>query len=244
MLLRKHPLEEFSHVYIYPCIAICFITLNSTDYGKMELVMLCRTQGVNISDFVFREGSNVAIHILDNIALECGRLAWKEVHNAAKSLLRDRLWKSLTTKPSMPKKGKSLQSSPTPNSESSRTINTLYELSPLVHIQSLLDSLIAQGSPHVNFLFSEQAGLDWNSVCSCLKQCKALSTPTSLLEGEGPLLHLFYMKSFDIFLQFKVERKGELLGIDIIEKVVDPTTAATVVDAVANCILHFIWHQL
>ena len=43
---------------------------------------------------MFREGSNVAIHVLDNIVVEAAGLAFKELKFVAERLRRDALWKT------------------------------------------------------------------------------------------------------------------------------------------------------
>ena len=56
------------------CVAIAFLTCDESDNKKMQLVILCRTQGKDIYDYMFREGSNTALSVLDNIGCEAAGL--------------------------------------------------------------------------------------------------------------------------------------------------------------------------
>ena len=73
----------------------------------MRLTILCRTQGRNLTDYVFREGSNVAMHTLDYIVFEASGLVYNELSYMAEKLYKDTLWTSLSTKG--PQKDKSLE---------------------------------------------------------------------------------------------------------------------------------------
>ncbi len=215
----------------------------------MQLVILCRTQGVNLGDFVFREGSNVAVHILDNIAIECGGVAFKELHFAAMCLLKDRAWTALTSKPIL--KGTSLQAPPLIEAETS-VREIFYELSSLAHIQPLLDLPVTYvsrktsccESTDVCFLFAEESKLDWKSVCLNLRRCNAFSSCCSFFEERGSTIYLFYMHRHDVFLKLEVSPTSKLIGADIIEKEHDSTKSRIVFDTVVNCVLHYVWHNL
>jgi hypothetical protein len=215
----------------------------------MQLVILCRTQGVNIADFMFREGSNVAIHILDNIAFEGAGLTFKELHYVAKCLARDGLWNDLVPKSVLPKKGLSLQASPRAQPSAKEKYNEMVSLS---HVISLLDLPFANSSgkttisipTDIFFLFSEEAGLDWRSLSSSMKKCKTFSPLLPFTVDDGTVFNLFYLRSFDVFLKLEIGNRGQLLRADVIEKDHDTMKAQIIFETVINYILHYVWHSL
>lgn len=211
--------------------------------------MLCRTQGVNLADFMFREESNVAIHILDNIAFECACLAHKELHHAAESLLTDFLWSSLASRSALPKKGiPSLQASP--RAEPSAK-DTLQELSKLVHIHSLVNAAARTASSKstehpaedADFLFTKDLGLDWKIICSKMRRCSAFSSFKSFADPKSCTVNIFYMQGHDVFLKLDVsnESPSTLLRADLIERDRNSGKAQAVLETLANFVLHYLW---
>lgn len=231
-------------------LALCFVTLHPTDISKMQVVILCRTQGLNLGDFMFREDSNVAIHILDNIAYECGRLLYKELRHAGQCLLRDSLWKSLVSKTILPKKSLSLQASP----KAEPSVKARYhDLAPLIKIHPLLQlaaSKLTGKAAHampleLDFLFSIESGIDWKSVCVNMRRCLTFSSCSSFLEDEEYVRHLLYMQDHDVFLSLLIGSKDpRLFSIDVMEKDYNPTKHSIIFDTVVNCLLHYVWQNL
>ncbi|KAG7353587.1 hypothetical protein IV203_002942 [Nitzschia inconspicua] len=228
--------------------SICFLVPHETDDTKMNLVVLCRTQGVNIADFMFREGSNVAIHILDNIAVEGAGLSLKELHYAAKCLLRDSLWNEIISMAQMPKKGFSLQSSPRVQPSIK---GKFYEMLSLVHVQSLLDLPSANVSAKaasiipvdVYFLFSDESGIDWLAICSGMKKSPAFSSCLNFTGEKGTSIELFYLSSQDVFIKLELGSCGQLLRADLVTKTPDYAKSHAVFEIVVNYTLHYLWHN-
>lgn len=223
--------------------ALCFITSYPSDNTKMKLVFLSRTQGLNLADFMFREGSNVAIHILDNIAVEGGRLALKELHFVAESLLKDSLWKSFSSRRSPSTLSPSIINRISPQ-------QNLYELLKLVPSHPFLRLPMA-GSlknndkirPEISFLFCTDSGINWLSLCSSMKQNKFFS-PHSSTEDKGSINNLFYIEKYDVFLMIVVKRDSGLVRIDVIEKKRIPDKYPLIFDTVVSFILHYVWYNL
>ena len=239
---REKLVEQSNVLRLVKIIAMCFITLYPDDATKMKLVILSRTQRLDLADFMFREGSNVAIHILDNIAIEGSRLALKELHFVAECLLKDSLWKSFSSRRS-------------PNTTSQSTLNkmpqqhNLYELLQLVPSHPFLQ-LPMSGSfrndrihSDASFLFGKESGMNWLSCCSSMKQNKFFS-PHSSTEEKGFINNLFYMERYDVFLMIVVKRDSSLLRIDVIEKKRVPDKYHLIFDSVVSFILHFVWYNL
>lgn len=221
---------------------MCFITLYPNDRKKMKLVILTRTQGLDLADFMFREGSNIAIHILDNIAIEGSRLALKELHFVAECLLKDSLWKSFSSSRSSTTK---LQST----SDKIHQQHKLYELLRLVPAHPFLQlpingsSKIDRIPADVSFLFGKESGIDWLSFCSSMQQNDFFS-PHSSTEDIGCINNLFYIQRYDIFLMIVVKRDASLLRIDVIEKKRIPDKYDLIFESVVSFILHYVWHNL
>eukprot|EP00536_Pseudo-nitzschia_multiseries_P007031 jgi/Psemu1/194486/e_gw1.157.96.1 len=222
--------------------SMCFITLYQGDQTKMKLVFLTRTQRLDLADFMFREGSNVAIHVLDNIAIEGSRRALIELHFVAECLLKDILWKSFSSRSSI-------------NIPPQSTINkmpyqqNLDELLKLVPSQPFLQLPVGGSlkneriNPDISFLFGKESGMNWLSCCSSMKQNKFFSPSTSI-EEKGSIKNLFYMERYDAFLMIVVKRDSSLVRIDLIEKQRVPDRYHLIFDAVVSFILHHVWYNL
>jgi len=222
--------------------SICFFTLYPNDKKKMKLVILSRTQGVDLADFMFREGSNVAIHILDNIAIEGSRLALKELHFVAECLLKDSLWTSFSSDKTPTS---TLQSASNGTSQQ----ENLYELLRLVPAHPFLQlplngsSKIERIPAEASFLFGKDSGIDWIACCTSMKQNNFFLPHTSI-EGKGFTNNLFYVKRYDILLMIVVRRDASLQGIDIIEKKRTPDKYHLIFDSVVSFVLQYVWHNL
>lgn len=199
---------------------------------------------------MFREGSNVAIHILDNIAVEGAGLALRELHYVAKCLLRDGLWNDLVATTVPQKKALSLQASPRAKPF---VKEKYYEMLSLSHVQSLLElpfNSNAAGKTagtipaDVYFLFSEESGLDWRSICSCMKKSKMFSSSSTFTEEGGTTINLFHHRTCGVFLKLEIGAQGRLRRADVIEKDHDTTKSQIVFETVVNYILHYVWYTL
>ena len=205
----------------------------------MKLVVLSRTQGLNLANFMFRSGSNVAIHILDNIAIEGSRLALKELHFVAECLLKDSLWKSFSS---------SKYSASTSTSLLSQQ-NTLHELLRLVPVHPFLQlpvngsSKIDRIPAEVYFLFGNESGIDWHSCCASMKEENFFS-PHSSTESNDLTNNLFYMNKYDVFLMIVVKRDSSLQRIDVIEKKRIPDKYHLIFDSVVHFVLQYVWYNL
>lgn len=247
-LLAVHP-QNLNLISLLDGTALCFLVPHENGDTKMQLVVLCRTQGVNIAHFMFREGSNVAIHILDNIAFEGAGLSLRELHYAAKSLCRDGLWNDLISRPVVPKKALSLQASPRAQPS---IREKYYELLPLVHVHSLFDVTVSSAPgkttsnipADVYYLFSGEAGLDWRSICGTMKKSRVFSSSSLFTEDDGRTINLFHFHAHDVFLKLEVGSSGQLMQVDVIAKGLDPTEANVIFEIVVNYMLHYVWHAL
>ena len=209
----------------------------------MKLVILSRTQGLNLADFMFREGSNVAIHILDNIAIEGSRLAMKELHFVAECILKDSLWKSFSSRRRASKTSLQSMSNRMPQQQNLHELLRLVPAHPFLELPMIGSLKIDRIPPEVSFLFGRDSGINWLSCCSSMKQNKFFS-PHSSTEEKGYINNLFYVRRYDIFLMIVVKRDSSLLRIDVIEKKRAPDKYHLIFDSLVSFVLHFVWHNL
>lgn len=205
----------------------------------MELIILCRTQGRNLSDFMFREDSNVAIHILDNIAIDAAGLALKELHYAAECLFMERLWKSLSSRRA--------RTSPSTRQTIREDLQELMRLAcihPLYQLHS--NGAIPITIPHeIQFLLGPDSGIEWNICCTAMKRNKSFS-PNWSIDDESTTKNLFYIEKYDVFLMLVLDENHSLLrSAEIIEKgKADNGKHHVVFDILVNFTLHFVWNTL
>lgn len=201
----------------------------------MQLVILCRTQGRNLSDFMFRENSNIAIHILDNIALEAAGLAYKELKFVSEKLLKDALWKSFSSK-------NTLKNARTTDG-GLRELLTLANVRPL---NQILGNSPAGAVPEIATLFGSDSGIDWLVCCAAMKQDPSFS-PSWQLEEEDNVANIFFIEPEDIFLLLKVDpTNNSLLEVDLVERddSVSLERRQITIQRFLNFALHFVWFSL
>lgn len=215
--------------------ATFFLVSHPVDASAMRLLFLCRTQGRKLEDFMFREGSNVAIHILDNIVLEATDLVYEELNFISKKLHKDALWNSLSTK--AVRHRKTLEN----------VMDTLAEFIVRSIAQSLQDNNVREDAVDVmNSMLDRDSGIDWRACCASMKKQAAFS-PSWSFNGVAFSTHLFYVESNNTFLLLEVDPAGNLLRSDTVEKE-DTVTAVRqrqmTIQIFANYVLHFILRRL
>ena len=199
----------------------------------MGIVILCRTQGRNLSDFMFREGSNIAIHILDHIVLEAAGLVYKELASVAEKLHKETIWKSLSTRSSRLRKSQEY----------------LQEMLQLCSVRSIMQTLgtnVRDGAPHIlSTLLGPDSGIDWKACCLCMKKERSFG-PTWSLAGVPHDTHIFFMEVSNTFLFLELGSDGSLQRADIIEKDENTHNSARqlTIQIFSNFILHFLWQCL
>lgn len=205
----------------------------------MELTILCRTQGRNLSDIMFREGSNIAIHILDNIAIDAGGLALKELHYAAESLFMESLWKSYSSR-----RTKTLRSPSETLRDDLQEMMRLSFIRPLYQLHSN-DAIPITISQEIQFLLGPDSGIDWNKCCTTMKRHQSFS-PNWSIEDKGTTSNFFYLPKYDVFLMLVLdERQSILRSVEVIEKgKPDDGKKLVVFDLFVNFTLHFVWNNL
>lgn len=204
--------------------SVCFLKLDETDAGKMHLVILCRTQGKNLYEFVNREGSIMCLSMLDNIAIEAARLAYHELKAAASSLQLDFLWKRLSTLPS----------------PSGHTVTELLELAVVKPITKLAASCLE--GQHLATILETEMMTDWRAFMLKM-ELEPCFAPFSKLRRYSGETALFYLKQEDVFLLTETDAKGHKISADLVVRTESEAAEKTtkVIQKITNYILHYLW---
>jgi hypothetical protein len=216
--------------------SICFLNVEEAFPEKMALIILCRTQGMNIHDFMFRQGSNTAISILCNIAIEAAGLAFVEIRSAAFNLRREYVWTSF-----LPAKNSSRPSMP------SVQVAELLELCSVTPLVSLLDDCTE--SNLLLEVLTDPSLLNPTRMCNCLSKDPAFSLAWEFLDASGmEKQYLFYLRTKELFLMIYTVTSGAAtsLRLDLIEKQKSrsiDTRNSGILQIIANFVFHYVWSE-
>ena len=205
----------------------------------MKLLFLCRTQGQNLGDFMFREGCNVASYIVDNIAYEAGGLARQELHEAAKSILRDDLWELFSQN-----KDKALD-----------TTRQFSQLISLVEVETILPQTFI-GNPRsskiglglglhgeVYDLFNGNVEMNWEFIFRAMKD-ETIFSPHFAVKDPDKVWEIFYMPRADVFLVLGVGAQSSRLHMKIASRNLNSEQTTIATEIFVNFVVRFIWYTL
>lgn len=199
----------------------------------MGIVISCRTQGRNLSDFMFREGSNIAIHILDHIVLEAAGLVYKELSSIAEKLHKETIWKSLSTRSSRLRKSREY-------------IQEMLQLCSVRPIMQTLGNYVRDGAPHIlSTLLGPDSGVDWKACCLCMKKERSFG-PSWSITGATHETYIYFVDLCDTFLCLELRPDGILQRADIVEQDENTPNSARhlTIQIFSNFLLHFLWQRL
>jgi hypothetical protein len=192
----------------------------------MCLYILCRTQGRDLYEFMFRDDSNVAVSLFSNIAIEAAGIAYSELRTAAFNLHRDSIWNSL------------VKSS---NASADLVVELLQicTVTPLNDIFVDVDQLLSlQNDPA---LFDPNRLSDYltrDSLCTLIWE----STGSDGVSRQ----HLYYLHNDDCYLMASTYVHGVLCRFDLIERARSDDTDQRmnrVVEKIMNSLVYFIWSE-
>jgi len=218
--------------------SICFLTCDKSVLEKMELVILCRTQGRSLEEFMFREGSYVAISILDNIAVEAAGLAYEELRFAASCLHRDILWSQVSMT------GPRSASQTVPSRAKIQELLALCTIKPLSQYSK--SSIELQ---RLSVILDNQLDADWRSCCEAMSKDPAFSPSWTVVDNEagGDYKCLHYLNTEELFLLISVDSEGQNFQIEVVEgkdrSLVD-RKRGMVVQKLTNFLLHYVWSDM
>ena len=212
--------------------ATCFLAPDPFDAARMRLIILCRTQGRNLSDYMFREGSNVAIHIIDNIVLECAGLVYGELSHIAEKLYRNAMWKNLSSRSFRPRK----------------TFEYANEMMELCSVQPILQATggnFRDGNETImESLLGSQSAIDWKMCCQCMRKENSFG-PSRSFTGSHET-HLFFVETSGVFLLLELTPSGKLRRAELVEREFDSSgkSRQMTIQILMNFLLHFLWQSL
>jgi hypothetical protein len=198
---------------------------------KMKIQILSRTQGRNLRDFMFREGSDVAISIADNIAVEAAGLAFEEFRAASASLYRDALWSRVSL------------SSPVRKSVDVPIGEEIDELLQLTMVTPI-EQYVRNKTDFQQLALALDGEL--GTFCDVLAKEPSFSPAWELMNDNAQRARrLFYMSSEDIFLLAKLSASGTV-QFSLVERehgaLVGPGSGA-VTQKLTNFLLHYFWSE-
>lgn len=217
--------------------SICFLTCEKAVPESMILVILCRTQGRNLHEFMFREGSNTAISIVDNIAVEVAGLAFEELHSAASSLHRDAVWKTVSHfDPAANTLAGSMQ----------EDVDELLELTSVSPIWQFLKN--KTDIERLAMVLDDELGINWGQSFDTMAK-DPLFSPAWVLSNDNDqrTRRLFYVSAEDVLVLVIVSPSGSTPEIYLVEReensLVGPRSAF-VIQKLTNFLLHCLWSGL
>lgn len=212
--------------------ALCFLTPDPAETSKMRIIILCRTQGQNLSDYMFWEGSNVAIHILDNIVLEAADLVYEELKYISTRLQRESLWASL------------LHATEKKTTDAAAIFDDVLNLSIVRSILESLGTDTGEGAAEIlSTLLSNDSGIDWIKCCQMMEKQKNPFGPCFRLQRDEFDTNIMFFISSQILLAFDVDKHGLLKSATMVEKDMATTVQQRqeALQAFADFLLRFIW---
>ena len=202
----------------------CVLTMDASSPERMHLVVLCRSADKDLHEFMFRDGSNVAISIVDNIAVECAQLAFEELHQAARLLDRDRLWDLVS-------------SSKSTNPPSSQQLDDLLRLCTV--------------KPASEYLASDSQQFDLVCNSDTAKRSRFFSSLASEQAFSpswrlGQDKRIAYCRSEDVFLLVDVKPSDRGMRIDIVlrDNALPRNKAVFALQKLLNCVLFSLWQEM
>ena len=79
-------------VLVNSTLSMYFLCPDGERANKLKLIVVCCTNGRNLNDMVFRDGSNTALTLLDNVTVEGAGLVYSAVRSSAMNLRQNELW--------------------------------------------------------------------------------------------------------------------------------------------------------
>ena len=206
----------------------CFLS-DVGGHEELEMTIVCRAKDVDLQRFMFRSGSNIAITIAKNLAIDAAGVALKELLAAATSLRLRSLW------------GLTLHESPRPHHEHSSSI--MSELLGLCIVEPFQKSLNTTGRRRYEELLGDNLDIQWTEMCDSMELEETFSPSWTVANGK----RLFYMRSFDIFLVFTQADDQHPLQTSFVLKTLDSTSEkrkAAAARQLMNYFLHFLWYSM
>jgi hypothetical protein len=214
--------------------SICFLVRDKRHSTALSIILVCRTHGRDLSEFMFRQGSNVGITVANGIATEGAGLVYTELRAAAISLNHDALWKTLSSRRGPP------------GEPSQKDVLELLDLSCVKHITRYLGD--CSDSQKLRTLL--ELRIDWRSCCELMKDDPGFLPSCTVVTGDAQCryMRLFFLDSEDMFLLISVD-DNLAVQINIVNRGGNLASSSLnsdrrkdmAIQKVLNYFLHFVW---
>lgn len=204
-------------IKMYETTTHCFLKRNRTDETKMGLVYLCKTEGRDLDEYAFPEGSNVAATIFKLIVVEGARLAYNVLRESAIEMYRDSVWE----------KASALNSQQPPKFD---------ELLSMVSSRSVL-----VGSDISTFLRDEKLAIDPEDLFVKMSR-DSLFSPSRKIRIQDDGYHIvFFNRKLDAFIMFNLYM-GQVIDILLLrrDKITDEDSK-NFVEMFTQYMLFYLW---
>lgn len=183
---------------------------------------------------MFREGSNVAIHIIDNIVLEGTGLVYDELAYIAEKLHKNAMWKNLSTKSFRPR----------------HALEYVEELMGLCSVQPVLQVLKGNSKDGADEimenLLGPQSPIDWRICFQCMKKEHSFGPYRSVTGSGRHDAHLLFVEATGLFLFIELTPAGKVQTASFIEKETNGSAKSRnmTTQILINFLLHLLWQSL
>jgi hypothetical protein len=205
-------------IKMYDTTTYCFLKRNRASKTSMGLIYLCRTDGRNVDEHVFPDGSNVAATIFKLIVVEGARLAQDALRSSAIEMYRDLLWISASAK------------------HSHQPMSKFEELLVMLSGRSVFE-----GNEVASMLGDEMLAIDPEDLFTKMARDPVFSPSRKITMEELAYQQVFFNINLDSFLMFKVEQ-GVVVDIVILRRgEVSNEDAKKCVDILTQYMLYYLW---
>lgn len=208
------------------------MTRNEKEKNSIQAIILCRTEGRNLEEYVLKEKSPFAVTIRDRIIVEAARVARDALRAVALRLRRNSLWANFSIS----------SNNCVPNLKSYHELRGLASLLQLGEADGRLNSLLLDRDKDMK--------INWTLCCSSMREEPTFNPNWSFSVNDSArrALFMFYLKAHDVFLTFEIDQDGIFLRSDIFTKEEsadeDGSRHRQVTQLFTNYLLHYIWANL
>jgi hypothetical protein len=233
-----------------------FLRYDAAVTDRLVLMVLCRTQGRDLREFMFPNGAIVGVSVMDYIAIEAAGMIYEHLKAAANHLHLSHLWQRASTSSTSRRRRELARASSVVTDDEIRNLLRLCTVTPLAAL--VRDPLDVD---RLNAILD--GGTDWRRCLEVMANDPAFSpswpvTPDMNDSGGGAKAQanvddcgsaiLFYLPAEDAFLLVRTRGGGGgRLEASVVQRPESPSDAVALVSLaqmLANYFLHFIWSEL
>ena len=197
--------------------------------GRLQLIILCRTEGRRLNEYVFRRGSPIGVKLLDLVAAGAATVARDVLQAAAIDMRLDALWAMFTPQ---------LGAKRFPSREDFQELRQMVESGPLIGVEENLQSVL--------FDRDKEYKVNWSECCMAMEEDPLFFPHFAFHEGDSTQ-KLFYMRQFDEFLSLLIGENGILEDAQLLWRDRSHENEESKIlagQAFANYLMHYLWHNL